>query len=857
MKMRFCCPAALIAAVVVAGPAWAGDAADAPISKAQPTVPPSLDLEQASVEELEKQYEGQTPPEGVRMFLAIMKGSQMGIGEGWFTTAQTPYTWSWLAQRSGVDPKDAISAEQFPGSTDLFNKLDRDKNGRISADDLDWSDSNPWVRYAYLCNRMFRKIDPTGDGRLTREEWIGFFDKVAGDRDAVSSDDLRDAWLAGMTASFLPGDAPTKERLLDGLVAGDLGSMQEGPIAGDAAPDFTLSTADGRQTLHLSEATGKKPVVLCFGNFTCGPFRSMYPDVERVRDRYRDLADFYFVYVREAHPTDGWVMQSNDRVGVRVSQPKTYGERCSVAEQCQSMLKPTINWYVDDSHDTVGHLYSGMPARLYVINTDGKVTYKGGRGPFGFKVGEMEQALAMTLLDQAGGKSGTEQASKATAPPALVAHTQSRVELPSSEDAWKKLPEASIGPGSELPNWARALADALPHTAAAMLDLDYTYRTTTNFTQRERGIVRRAVAGINRSAYGVAYADFDLRAAGWGDEQLSRLDAGDLSDLDEREQRLYRYAQQASKAARDLTDSQVEQLKTDLGEERLVALVLLTAYANFQDRMIHALALPLETGGPLPPLEVKFSSTTSTTGGSLVPQAERDAIPSGNEDLAYDHPEWSDFAFVTLQERLEKQRDRSPRVSIPTWEDINTKVPKGLYSRTKPLEIRWSRLVIGSQPQMGMAWIRCLRVFGNEAKQDRAFEESVFWVVTRDLRCFYCMGHCEMLMEVGGLNPEQIADRTHRMAEGDWKDFTPAERATFALASEMTRTPWTVSDQDVAMLRTALGPERALDAIWWISRCQFMTKVSDTFQLQLERTNVFQDFEPPKETTPEPAAPAK
>ena len=27
--------------------------------------------------------------------------------------------------------------------------------------------------------------------------------------------------------------------------------------------------------------------------------------------------------------------------------------------------------------------------------------------------------------------------------------------------------------------------------------------------------------------------------------------------------------------------------------------------------------------------------------------------------------------------------------------------------------------------------------FGEEAKQDRVFEESLFWVVTRTIHCFY------------------------------------------------------------------------------------------------------------------------
>ena len=39
-----------------------------------------------------------------------------------------------------------------------------------------------------------------------------------------------------------------------------------------------------------------------------------------------------------------------------------------------------------------------MPARLYVIDSHGKVAWKSGRGPFGFKPEEMEQALLMLQL---------------------------------------------------------------------------------------------------------------------------------------------------------------------------------------------------------------------------------------------------------------------------------------------------------------------------------------------------------------------------------------------------------------------------------------------------------------------------
>jgi hypothetical protein len=109
---------------------------------------------------------------------------------------------------------------------------------------------------------------------------------------------------------------------------------------------------------------------------------------------------FIAVYVREAHPTDGWQMLSNDRAGIVFRQPLDRLERVGVAEKCCQSLAMSMPLLVDDVNDRVGHAYSGMPDRLYVIDRAGRVAYKGGRGPFGFKPGEMEQSLVMTLLDQ-------------------------------------------------------------------------------------------------------------------------------------------------------------------------------------------------------------------------------------------------------------------------------------------------------------------------------------------------------------------------------------------------------------------------------------------------------------------------
>ena len=355
---------------------------------------------QAAADWLDRTYSGQTPPEAVRMLAAIARGSRMGPGEGWFGPAQTRFDYGWLARRCGADAASGISPEQFPGQPEWFTRLDRDHSGRITADDLDWSDEHPFVQQAAQAARIFRRLNEDGDDRLTLAEVAAFFERSAGGKDHLTADDLQAGLFGGPAATSAPSAGPSPELLVRGLFAGEIGSLQEGPPVGAVAPDFALRTHDGRQTIRLSDQRGK-PLVLVFGNFTCGPFRAMYPRVDEICRRYRDQATFLAVYVREAHPADGWAMESNARAGIELTQPATYDQRAAVAATCHAKLNYSMPLLVDEISDAVGNAYSGMPARLYVIDSAGRVAYKSGRGPFGFRPPELEQALVMALFEQA------------------------------------------------------------------------------------------------------------------------------------------------------------------------------------------------------------------------------------------------------------------------------------------------------------------------------------------------------------------------------------------------------------------------------------------------------------------------
>lgn len=353
----------------------------------------------AAIAQLENAFQGKRQPEAVRMLIAILNDSYAGADSGWFGPAQTRYTWKWLAEHGGVEPGKGISRSKLRGPDEWFKLLDRNKDGLITANDLDWSDRNPEVQMMQMAGRVFRKLNAGGNGRLTKDELLKFFEQAAKGKEFLSPDEFRDALMGGMSGSFGPGDAPTRAMLIRGLYDGELGSMSEGPQLEERAPDFTLKSVNGKETVQLSKVIGQKPVVLVLGNFTCGPFRGLYSGVEGMYYRYNKDVDFVMVYVREAHPTDGWKMESNTRVGVAVKQPTTLEERKAVAGQFCERLKTTMPFVVDEIDDPVGHAYSAMPGRFYVIDRAGKVAYKSGRGPFGFRIGEMEQALVMAILE--------------------------------------------------------------------------------------------------------------------------------------------------------------------------------------------------------------------------------------------------------------------------------------------------------------------------------------------------------------------------------------------------------------------------------------------------------------------------
>jgi len=102
---------------------------------------------------------------------------------------------------------------------------------------------------------------------------------------------------------------------------------------------------------------------------------------------------FFVIYIREAHPTDEWLVESNEYDNVLYTQPTTLEKRIEVASACTLRLDLTIPMLIDDLDDSTDRQYYALPDRLYLVGRDGCIVYRGLPGPFGFIVAELEKAI--------------------------------------------------------------------------------------------------------------------------------------------------------------------------------------------------------------------------------------------------------------------------------------------------------------------------------------------------------------------------------------------------------------------------------------------------------------------------------
>lgn len=109
---------------------------------------------------------------------------------------------------------------------------------------------------------------------------------------------------------------------------------------------------------------------------------------------------------------------------------------------------------------------------------------------------------------------------------------------------------------------------------------------------------------------------------------------------------------------------------------------------------------------------------------------------------------------------------------------------------------------------------------------DNTFKTQLFWIVSRANNCRYCLGHQEIKLAVAGQSDDEIA-----ALDGDWSEFSEAERAAFRFTRRLAHEPHLVTAADLERLRPHYKDLQQLEIILSVAGFAAMNRWTETLAI--------------------------
>jgi len=132
------------------------------------------------------------------------------------------------------------------------------------------------------------------------------------------------------------------------------------------APELSWREQASGKIHHLSELRGR-PVILCLGSYTCGPFRTSLNLINQVYRKNRGQIACLLVYTKEAHPELG--------PAAYMSKSQTCEDRKAAAGDLSKEANLTMPVVVDTLDNRATTAFAARPSRIYVLDRKGSIVF--------------------------------------------------------------------------------------------------------------------------------------------------------------------------------------------------------------------------------------------------------------------------------------------------------------------------------------------------------------------------------------------------------------------------------------------------------------------------------------------------
>ncbi len=216
-----------------------------------------------------------------------------------------------ITERHDKDGDGVVTREEFSGPANAFNRIDKNQDGKIAADDFESTSS-------------------------LREP-------------AVEGADASHGELSEFAATL--GGARVSPQMLDKY-------GHEGIEVGSVMPEIEVYSPQGK-AVQLSRLWESRPTVLVAASVSCGPSCQGLPDLGAIAEHFGEEVWVAVLYVVEAHPSEGDSPYNGGGSGRGkskakspsqngISQPGTIEERLANARQLISRHNPKTPVVIDN-----------------------------------------------------------------------------------------------------------------------------------------------------------------------------------------------------------------------------------------------------------------------------------------------------------------------------------------------------------------------------------------------------------------------------------------------------------------------------------------------------------------------------
>lgn len=347
------------------------------------------------------------------------------------------------------------------------------------------------------------------------------------------------------------------------------------------------------------------------------------------------------------------------------------------------------------------------------------------------------------------------------------------------------------------------------------------------------------VARTNNCQYCLGHQEWKLSATGMTDDAIAALDS-DWSVYNEAEQAAFQYGRLLTYEPHKLSDEVIADVLKHYTPNQVLEMTMSMCGNNAINRWKEGAGIPQSSGNTFgrrnepvaaaqPPasehsdtFETPTSEKYQTLVSIVAPFESVNGKPTGRGISTRPELESRDDVLAKLAS-LTERKARLPMVDegvAAEWlKEAAVDIPVS----------NWVRL-IATFPNEGRGRLTSLSNREKQTGDLTALQKAqVNWITARQDRAWYATAQAMNTLKALGQSDDQIF-----ALDGNWDEFTPADRALFRFAKHLAASPIASTDEDAAEALKQTSPRHLVQLINHVTACAYFNRLTEAAGLPIE-----------------------